>query len=304
VLFAGDAAHLVPIFGVRGLNSGFDDAHNLAWKLAMVAAGDAPDRLLDSYSIERRQAAAENIANAEKSTWFMSPPTTGFRRMRDAALMLAHRHEWVRPLINPRQASFHVYVHSPVIIEDSEDVGVRPGAPIPDLALGEPHGGRDGRSLMMDLAKHGFTGLIFGRHLADGRADRLAEECRALGVKPIIFGPNAEALAERFAADRYPVYLVRPDEHVAARFSSDRLTQLAEAYAIAIGHGGMLTCGAADVHKSCPTEDIYEAIATAIDEAETQGDRSFLERLALSLAHDIGKPERVRELIIATRKSR
>ena len=39
VLFAGDAAHLVPIFGVRGLNSGFDDADNLAWKLALVARG-------------------------------------------------------------------------------------------------------------------------------------------------------------------------------------------------------------------------------------------------------------------------
>ena len=43
VLFAGDAAHLVPIFGVRGLNSGVDDAHNLGWKLAMVARGEAPE---------------------------------------------------------------------------------------------------------------------------------------------------------------------------------------------------------------------------------------------------------------------
>ena len=41
LLFAGDAAHLVPIFGVRGLNSGFDDAGNLAWKLAAVVRGEA-----------------------------------------------------------------------------------------------------------------------------------------------------------------------------------------------------------------------------------------------------------------------
>lgn len=47
VLFAGDAAHLVPIFGVRGLNSGLDDAANLAWKLALVLQGGADAALLD-----------------------------------------------------------------------------------------------------------------------------------------------------------------------------------------------------------------------------------------------------------------
>ena len=50
VLFGGDAAHLVPIFGVRGANSGIDDADNLAWKLAFVVQGLASEGLLDSYS--------------------------------------------------------------------------------------------------------------------------------------------------------------------------------------------------------------------------------------------------------------
>ncbi|MFT3873283.1 MAG: FAD-dependent monooxygenase [Nocardioides sp.] len=47
VLFAGDAAHLVPIFGVRGMNSSLDDAHNLAWKLALVAQCAGPRELLE-----------------------------------------------------------------------------------------------------------------------------------------------------------------------------------------------------------------------------------------------------------------
>ncbi|WP_186146347.1 FAD-dependent monooxygenase, partial [Burkholderia gladioli] len=53
VLFCGDAAHLVPIFGVRGANSGIDDADNVGWKLAYVIRGLASDALLDSYSDER-----------------------------------------------------------------------------------------------------------------------------------------------------------------------------------------------------------------------------------------------------------
>jgi 3-(3-hydroxy-phenyl)propionate hydroxylase len=68
VLFAGDAAHQVPIFGVRGLNSGFDDAFNLGWKLASVLEGRAGETLLDSYSEERRRAWEINVENAMKST--------------------------------------------------------------------------------------------------------------------------------------------------------------------------------------------------------------------------------------------
>ncbi|MFD2498385.1 FAD-dependent monooxygenase [Rhizorhabdus histidinilytica] len=55
VMLAGDAAHLVPIFGVRGLNSGIDDAHNLAWKLALVAAGARRPRC--STAIRRSECA-------------------------------------------------------------------------------------------------------------------------------------------------------------------------------------------------------------------------------------------------------
>ena len=56
VAFIGDAAHIVPIFGVRGLNNGLADAENIAWKLAMVLRGEAAEALLDSYSPERRGA--------------------------------------------------------------------------------------------------------------------------------------------------------------------------------------------------------------------------------------------------------
>ena len=57
VLFAGDAAHQVSPFGARGGNGGIQDGENLAWKLALVATGQAPDRLLDSYDAERGPAA-------------------------------------------------------------------------------------------------------------------------------------------------------------------------------------------------------------------------------------------------------
>ncbi len=70
VLLAGDAAHRFPPTGGLGLNSGVGDVHNLAWKLAAVTAGVAPDALLDTYESERRPVAERNcevsLANALK----------------------------------------------------------------------------------------------------------------------------------------------------------------------------------------------------------------------------------------------
>lgn len=96
VLFAGDAAHLVPIFGVRGANSGIDDADNLAWKLAFVIKGIGHDRLLDSYSDERVFATHENLSYGTKSTEFMAPPSFAFDLMRKAVPSLAVNHPGAR----------------------------------------------------------------------------------------------------------------------------------------------------------------------------------------------------------------
>ncbi len=61
VFLAGDAAHRHPPTTGLGLNSAVHDAHNLAWKLALVLQGQAGDGLLDSYESERRPAAQRNV---------------------------------------------------------------------------------------------------------------------------------------------------------------------------------------------------------------------------------------------------
>ena len=110
VFFIGDAAHIVPIFGVRGLNNGLADAENLGWKLAAVLNGEADERLLDSYSPERRGATLDVFANATKSTRFMTPPTRGWRLAREAALSLSLKHEFPRGLANPAaDAALHLF---------------------------------------------------------------------------------------------------------------------------------------------------------------------------------------------------
>lgn len=86
VFLAGDAAHLMAPFGARGMNSGVDDASNLASKLARVLAGSAPEQVLDLYEPERRAAAKENLRATGATMRFMAPPTALHRVWRNAIL--------------------------------------------------------------------------------------------------------------------------------------------------------------------------------------------------------------------------
>ncbi|BBU31733.1 3-(3-hydroxyphenyl)propionate hydroxylase [Burkholderia sp. THE68] len=61
VFLAGDAAHIHPPVGGQGMNTGLQDAHNLAWKLALVARGVASEALLDSYEAERRPVGLDVV---------------------------------------------------------------------------------------------------------------------------------------------------------------------------------------------------------------------------------------------------
>jgi 3-(3-hydroxy-phenyl)propionate hydroxylase len=224
VLFAGDAAHLVPIFGVRGLNSGIEDAHNLGWKLAIATREPESPVFLDSYSAERRAATLENIAQATKSTWFMSPPTAGFQLMRDAALMLAVNHGFVSPLINPRQSTPFAYPVSPLSTPDEhEGVGIDVGAPLPNLKIAPDRHCHD------DLNPRGFT-LLLARKLADfAELQRWAETTAGR--------LTVTELPASFTAAALQAYLIRPDEHVAARFSQPDIVAITSAMARSRGGG-------------------------------------------------------------------
>ncbi|MBX9609198.1 MAG: FAD-dependent oxidoreductase [Gammaproteobacteria bacterium] len=214
VLFCGDAAHLVPIFGVRGLNSGLADAQNLAWKLAAVIRGEAPDALLDSYSPERRGATLDIFAQASKSTRFMSPPTRGHRLLRDAALGLARDHAFARRLLDPRQSQPYTYADSVLSTPDdgSFTAGPAPGAPLVNRRL------RDG-SFLLDHLGAGFTWLHFDTEVPE-RLMAIAARLRlgAAGLRVLRLDPSDRALAGAYDARPGTCYLVRPDRHVSARW--------------------------------------------------------------------------------------
>ena len=67
VFVAGDAAHIHPPTGAQGMNTGIQDAHNLAWKVALALSGDAAPGLTDSYDAERRPVGEEVVGRTVRS---------------------------------------------------------------------------------------------------------------------------------------------------------------------------------------------------------------------------------------------
>jgi 3-(3-hydroxy-phenyl)propionate hydroxylase len=229
VLFAGDAAHQVSPFGARGANSGIQDAENLAWKLALVIRGEAPDALLDSYDVERSAAADENIGHSTRSTDFIAPRTPQERRFRDAVLALARETAFAKRMVNSGRLSTPSVYETPLSTPDTAAWAgaARLGSPVPDAPLADAGGQA---AWLLDVLGGEPTVI----HVPNGAAAP-----RLPGLRTLLIGEDvrdAEGLfARRFNASPGATYLVRPDQHLAARWRHADAGLIAAAWARARG---------------------------------------------------------------------
>lgn len=233
VLFAGDSAHQVSPFGGRGANSGIQDADNLVWKLKLVLDGLAPTELLDTYSDERVYAADENILNSTRSTDFITPKTNASKAFRNAVLQLAQKHTFARKLVNSGRLSVPAfYVASPLNTPADEPFTsyMEPGAPMEDAPIIV-----DGKAgWLLDQVGNRFQLLVYVNDAAQVNAKALQKLREArIPVEPIVVSPKSAEVsgirvlqdikglvAQRYDAKDGTAILLRPDQHVSARWRS------------------------------------------------------------------------------------
>lgn len=225
VFFAGDSAHQVSPFGARGANSGVQDAENLAWKLDLVHKGLADEALLDSYATEREYGADENILNSSRATDFMTPKTEISRIFRDAVLTMAARAPFARALVNSGRLSvpctYDGFPHFGPDALQGPSVS-RPGASCPDAPVDN--------GFLLDHLTGGFILLALGGDRPE------AVSADGITAQVVHVSEVSEELAARYLGDqRQAVYLIRPDQHVAARWGAFDERAVAAALNRAVG---------------------------------------------------------------------
>ncbi|MFE4258057.1 FAD-dependent monooxygenase [Streptomyces sp. NPDC056883] len=207
VLLLGDAAHTMPVIGGLGGNTGIQDAHNLAWKLAAVLRGSAGGQLLDTYHAERSRVAAHTL-------WHVLATARGLpQALHPETLQLGYLYP--DPAGGP----------DPGPCEDPYRPTGRPGARAPHLWVRDA----DGRRLsVLDLFGPRFT-LLAGPY-GSGWPPAGGRAAAALGV-PLAahrIGGSHGALRDpggtfpaRYGIGPTGAVLVRPDGHVVRRWATE-----------------------------------------------------------------------------------
>jgi 3-(3-hydroxy-phenyl)propionate hydroxylase len=244
IFFLGDAAHLMPPFGARGMNSGLHDVDNLIWKLWLVLEGRAPNALLDTYHIERWAAQKRNQEIVNTTMSFIVPSSKRRLAVRNTILRASAYVKVLRKLVDSGKMFEPIrYQRSPIVARDRSSLLARrwrqaplPGAKAPDCpcVLVEVTGPR--AIYLHQLFGKGFVALLFTTDLAaalvfagevfaspPAAPTRLfivtadSAPSAALPQNVHLLRDPERSLAKPYAAWPGSMYLIRPDGYLAAR---------------------------------------------------------------------------------------
>ncbi|WP_328301992.1 FAD-dependent monooxygenase [Streptomyces sp. NBC_00435] len=227
VFVAGDAAHIHPPTGAQGMNTGIQDACNLAWKLALVLRGAAGPALLAGYDAERRPVGEEvvgrTVRHASGPGFHDDSDDSGTVLLREAQLLVGYRG-------GPLAGSPYGPADAP-----------QPGDRAPDCAgLTVPIAAYPLRLLDVLRGRTGHVALLYGADAADlagAAAGTLAAQSRLPGLRTVAvlardaaeeasgaldvpgYRDAAGEFARLYRPDGPTGFLVRPDGYLAARFA-------------------------------------------------------------------------------------
>jgi 2-polyprenyl-6-methoxyphenol hydroxylase-like FAD-dependent oxidoreductase len=221
VFLAGDASHIHSPVGGQGMNTGIQDAANLAWKLAAVARG-ADDRLLDSYEEERGEVGKALLRFTERGLKMATASNPLIEKIRDTLLpLLTQLHPVQRAMLGFISETAIEYRSSSIVADHGGDGSLRAGDRLPDLA-------RRGSSTLLEA-------WTDGKHLAilldatDAEAQNLTTHLGHAGILRLQANDLDEE-GRRMLGTQKKLYIVRPDGYIGFRGPITNSAELA-AYA-------------------------------------------------------------------------
>ncbi len=225
IFLAGDAAHIHSPAGGQGMNTGIQDAWNVAWKLALVVKGQADEALLTSYESERIPVAKMVLNGSDKGFSFIGSPNLFLHLLRSTLLprltSLASRESLGKGVFKLLSQTWINYRKSPVVDGDSGARRARPGDRAPYAHFdGGDHAGESIFSLLKGVEHHL---LFFEGKRSDADFESRVREVETVSSrvridpKPVKVYADNVALHEAYDVKAPTVFLIRPDGHIGYR---------------------------------------------------------------------------------------
>jgi 2-polyprenyl-6-methoxyphenol hydroxylase-like FAD-dependent oxidoreductase len=238
----GDAAHVHSPVGAQGMNTGIQDAYNLAWKLAFYIRGMAGEKLLDSYQQERRPIAVNTIRYTDKAYFFLTDnaPFTRFLRLQLLSRCMPMILSWLN---KKTELKDHIFVSISGIGISYKNSFLSSSIPGDNFPAHSPGPGKrwpyltyyiKGRrySLHNGLNSTHFQLFIFGRHILPQMFQSvLVKYNNILSLKYIDMDPDKQTLYDQLGLGQNGCYLVRPDMYICWRshdFNGEELNDYLE----------------------------------------------------------------------------
>lgn len=223
---AGDAAHVHSPAGGQGMNTGIQDAFNLAWKLRLAWSGASAAGLLDSYHAERHPVGAQVIRNASFLTKAMTHDGAATRRAREILVSTLVGHTPLREKLARELSETSIaYHHSPIVSglprRTAGHGPLRPGDVAPVVGS---------LASAIDPAVHSV--LLFGP--PSPAAEALRANFGALVTLVPVDDPDG-TIAARYGAGAGLLAIVRPDGYLAYLGEPDDVAQAERALSHAVG---------------------------------------------------------------------
>jgi 2-polyprenyl-6-methoxyphenol hydroxylase-like FAD-dependent oxidoreductase len=225
---AGDSAHVHSPAGAQGMNTGIQDAYNLAWKMALVLKGEAGEKLLDTYNEERLENAENLLRTTDRMFQLAAGPewllafvrTYVFPAIAGYLFSLDSVKRFVFPLVS--QIGIN-YRHGSLSRHDGdEDFKVKAGDRMPYLRL-------DGESVYDRLRQPRFHLLAFTDERIPAHASEPEAKSPYADLVDFHTAPLSPQVAEAFGTDKPFNVLLRPDNYV-GDISADTSTSGWRAY--------------------------------------------------------------------------
>jgi hypothetical protein len=233
VFLAGDAGHIHSPAGGQGMNTGMQDAFNLAWKLAAVIHGQAGDTLLDSYNAERYPVAHQVVRRTSEltSVWQLEGPS---RRIRDVVVgLLSHVGPARRAMANAFEEVHINYQGSPIAVGGGpRGAKVTAGQHLPHISdeavakqLAAVLGADNLSHTVVTVASHDAAPAPVGQGQVQVLVAR--EHTPVAGYDTVIADPHA-AIADRLGLKNGGRVVVRPDGYIGAITTLDDTNTIAD----------------------------------------------------------------------------